>query len=318
MKNLQIGAQISPANPAIADMTIIERIVFAEQVGIQTAWVTCGPTFADPLVTFAAAALKTSRIKLGTSVMPTFPRHPFAMVQSAIAVDALAPGRLRLGVGPSHKPFMEDMYGIPFERPLEHLREYLQILRAALYEGKVAFKGQRFTVNAQFMPSKVTVLASALRVNAFRLCGELSDGAISWMCPLSYLRDVALPALKEGARITGRDTPPLIAHMPVIVSEDAAQVRELARSQFGIYSSIPYYGAMILDAGFKKTANGELPDEFIDTIVVHGNAEQVKQRLRAVPTYGASEIIATPMQPKNDPDAFMRTIRALGELALEQ
>ena len=69
-------------------------------------------------------------------------------------------------------------------------------------------------------PTKVTLMASALRTNGFRLCGELADGAISWNCPLPYLRDVAVPALKEGAAKAGRPVPPLIAHVPVVVSED--------------------------------------------------------------------------------------------------
>jgi F420-dependent oxidoreductase-like protein len=317
MKNLPVGALISGVNPAKADNSLIERIAFAEQAGLDCAWLTCGPTLSDPMVTFGAAAMNTQRIKLGTAVLPTFPRHPFAMVQSALAVDALAPGRLRLGVGPSHKPFMEGMYGIPFERPLEHLREYLEILRAALYEGKVAFKGKRFTVSAEFTPSKVTVLASALRENAFRLCGELSDGAISWMCPLIYLRDVALPALKDGARIANRTPPPLIAHVPVIVTENAAQVYAIAREQLDIYARIPYYRAMIIDAGFPEVEKGELSDAFIDELVVHGNAETVKQRLRTLPAYGMSELLATVILPKADPDAFTRTIRVLGELATE-
>ena len=317
MKSLIIGAQISGINPAIADATVLERIAFAEQVGVECAWLTCGPTLADPLVTLGAAAIKTQRIKLGTAVVPTFPRHPFAMVQSAMAVDALAPGRLRLGVGPSHQPFMEGMYGIPFERPLEFMREYLQVLRAALYDGKVVHQGKRFTLNAQFGPTKVTLLASALRANAFHLCGELADGAISWMCPLNYLRDVAVPALQEGARSANRKTPPLIGHVPVIVSENAEQVHALAREQFGMYARIPYYKAMITDAGFPEVGRGELSEKFIDELVVHGSAERVKQRLRTLPAYGISELLATPMLPKADPEAFARTIRALGELAAE-
>jgi F420-dependent oxidoreductase-like protein len=317
MKNLLIGAQISGINPDIADATVLERIAFAEQVGVECAWLTSGPTFADPLVTLGAAAVKTQRIKLGTSVLPTFPRHPFAMVQSALAVDALAPGRLRLGVGPSHKPFMEGMYGIPFERPLEFMREYLEVLRAALYDGKVVHQGKRFTLNAQFAPSKVTLLASALRANAFRLCGELADGAISWMCPLNYLRDVAVPALQEGARSANRKAPPLIGHVPVVVSENAEQVRALAREQFGMYAHIPYYRAMFVDAGFPEVARGELSENFIDELLVHGSAEQVKRRLRILPSYGISELLAMPMLPTGDPEAFARTIRALGELAAE-
>jgi alkanesulfonate monooxygenase SsuD/methylene tetrahydromethanopterin reductase-like flavin-dependent oxidoreductase (luciferase family) len=127
----------------------------------------------------------------GTSIIPTFPRHPLALVQGAQVVDALAPGRLRLGVGPSHKPSIEGTWGIPFARPQEHLPEYLTILRAALNGGKVDFDGRRLRAHAQLPgPTRVTVMASALRPRGVRTCGELADGAISWVCPLPYLRGV--------------------------------------------------------------------------------------------------------------------------------
>jgi alkanesulfonate monooxygenase SsuD/methylene tetrahydromethanopterin reductase-like flavin-dependent oxidoreductase (luciferase family) len=158
------------------------------------------------------------------------------MAQGAIAVDSLAPGRLRLGVGPSHKPAIEGTWGIPFDRPLEHLRDYLTILRGVLETGGIAFEGKRLTARGQSAgPTGVTLMASALRTNGFRLCGELADGAISWVCPLPYLRDVAVPALKEGAAKANRPVPPLIAHVPVVVSEDIDAVRDGARRQIGFY-----------------------------------------------------------------------------------
>src|SRR5512142_2814336 len=135
MKNLIVGVHVARPNA----QKLIEGIVTAEKAGIQCAWLTSGGTAPDPLAVFAAAALKTDRILFGTSILPTFPRHPLAMVQGALVVDSLAPGRLRLGIGPSHQPTIEGTWGIPFERPLEHLREYLIVLRAALYEGKVDF-----------------------------------------------------------------------------------------------------------------------------------------------------------------------------------
>jgi hypothetical protein len=91
----------------------------------------------------------------------------------------------------------------------------------------------------------------------------------------------------------------------------------LAREQFSIYSRIPYYAAMITDAGYPQVQQGELSDDFIDNLVVHGTAEQVKQRLRTLPSYGLNELVATIMTPKEDPEAFTRTLRVLGELARE-
>ena len=314
MKNMLVGVHIAGTSVP----KILDNIVAAERAGVQCAWMTCGGAAPDPLAIFAAAALKTTRILLGTSIMPTFPRHPLALVQQSLVVDALAPGRLRLGVGPSHKPSIEGTWGIPFERPQEHLREYLTILRAALNDGKVDFDGRRLKAHAQLAgPTGVTVMASALRAIGFRTCGELADGAISWVCPLPYLRDVAAPALREGAQKAGRATPPLIAHVPVAVSDDVAAVRRGAAEQLGRYPRVPYYSQMFQDAGFPEAKDGMLSDRMIDALVVHGSAARVKERLRALASFGANELLAMPILPPGDADAFVRTLATMGELAAE-
>ena len=315
MKNVLVGVHV--AGPRAAG--IVEGIVAAEQAGIDCAWMTSGGAAPDPLAVFAAAAMRTSRIRFGTSIVPTFPRHPLALVQQAVVVDSLAPGRLRLGVGPSHKPAIEGTWGLPFERPLQHLREYLQILQAALREGKVDFTGKRLSAHAQVAggPSQVTVMASALRPNGFQVCGELADGAISWVCPLPYLRDVAVPAINEGAAKAGRMSPPLIAHVPVAVSEDADAVRAASARQIGLYPRVPFYSQMFQDAGFPEAKEGQLSDRMIDALVVHGSAEQVKERLRRLPEFGASELLAMPIVGAGDDEAMARTLRVLGELAAE-
>jgi F420-dependent oxidoreductase-like protein len=314
MKNLIVGVHVAGTNAP----KLIDSIAAAERAGVQCAWMTSGGVAPDPLVIFAAAAARTTRIMLGTSIIPTFPRHPLAMVQGAAAIDALAPGRLRRGVGPSHKPSMEGMWGIPFERPQEHLREYLTILRAILNDGKVDFDGRRLKAHAQLpAPTRVTVMASALRAIGFRTCGELADGAISWVCPLTYLRDVALPAIREGAAKAGRPAPPLVAHVPVSVSDDAAGVRKGAAEQLGRYPKVPYYSQMFQDAGFPEAKDGQLSDRMIDALVVHGTAAHVKERLRQLPSYGAAELLAMPILPPGDDQTLTRTLATLGELAAE-
>ncbi|MBI2767336.1 MAG: LLM class flavin-dependent oxidoreductase [Chloroflexi bacterium] len=314
MNGLTIGVHIGQPNA----VKLVEGIVAAERAGIDCAWLTSGGVAADPFAVLAAAAMKTERIQFGTSIVPTFPRHPLAMVQGAVAVDALAPGRLRLGVGPSHKPSVEGMFGIPFERPLQHLREYLQVLRAALNDGKVDFDGERLHAHAQLAaPTGVHVMASALRPNGFRVCGELADGAISWVCPLPYLRDVAVPAIQAGAAKAGRSAPPLIAHVPVVVSEDGEAVRQGAARQIGFYPRVPFYSQMFQDAGFPEAKEGELSPRMVDALVVWGSAVEVKERLRALPSFGAGELLAMPIIPPGDPESLDRTLAALGELARE-
>jgi len=314
MKDLRIGVYSS----ARTAQDTVDAIIAAERAGIECSWLTVGGVAPDPFAIFGAAAQHTSKILFGTSIVPTFPRHPLVMAQGALAVDSLAPGRLRLGVGPSHKPTIEGSFGIPFERPLQHLREYLTILRATLETGAVNFEGQRLTARAQTSgPTKVTIMASALRANGFRLCGELADGAISWNCPLPYLRDVAVPAIKEGAAKAGRPAPPLVAHVPVVVSEDKTAVYEGARRQIGFYPRVPFYSQMLQDAGFPEAKDGEMSDRMIDALVIHGAAPAVKERLRGLPEFGASELLAMPIVPPGDTTAMARTLTALGELARE-
>ena len=80
-------------------------------------------------------------------------------------------------------------------------------------------------------PPRTPLLISALRANAFRLAGEIADGAISWMCPISYLAQTARPALGSGAAAAGRSTPPLIAHVPVAMHTEREAVRAAATSE---------------------------------------------------------------------------------------
>jgi F420-dependent oxidoreductase-like protein len=251
---------------------LIARVEQAERRGIATAWTTVGGLGADTVTALAGAAAATGRIGLGTAVTPTYPRHPITLAAQAIAIDDLAPGRLRLGVGPSHKPIIEGAYGLPMGKPLAHLREYVTILRMLLWEGAADFSGDYFTVktalSAGVPAPRIPVPISALRPNAFRLAGEIADGAISWVTPVDYLTQTALPQMQAGAEAVGRERPPLIAHVPICVSTDRAAAREAFRSQFPIYPKLPFYAAMFAAAGYPVTAGGEMTDELVEALAV--------------------------------------------------
>ena len=312
MRDLTIGAHILARDAG----GLIDGVVAADRAGLNTAWLTSGGPAPDPLAVFAAAAGNTEQIGFGTSIIPTFPRHPLAIVQGAVVVDQLAPGRLKLGVGPSHKPAVEATYRIEFRRPLQHLREYLTILNAILKEGAVAFHGKRLHCEAQLQaPTQVRVLASALRPNAYRLCGELADGAISWVSPLPHLQRVAVPAMEEGARAAGRERPVLVAHVPVVVSEDAEAVREAAQAQLGFYPRLPFYSSMWQDAGFPEAAEGAFSRAMADALVIHGSEEAVAERIRGLPAFGVNEMLAGVIRLDRDRAAADRTLELLGALA---
>ena len=274
---------------------LIGRVAQAERRGIATAWTTVGGLGADPVTALAAVGAATDRIRLGTAVTPTYPRHPITLAAQAIAIDDLASGRLRLGVGPSHKPIIEGAYGLPMGKPLAHLREYVTILRMLLWEGAADFSGDYITVKialqAGVLAPKIPIPISALRPNAFRLAGEIADGAISWVTPVDYLTRTALPQLQAGAEAMGRDRPPLIAHVPVIVSTDRAAARAAFRAQFPHYSRLPFYAAMFAEAGYPITAAGEMTDELVESLAVSGGPEEIRDRLEAIRARGIDELM---------------------------
>jgi F420-dependent oxidoreductase-like protein len=294
---------------------LVNTIEQAERQGIHAAWMTTGGARLDSITVFAAAAQRTERIKLGTSIVPTFPRHPLVMVQQTQVVAQLAPGRFRLGVGPSHRPMMESM-GMNFTSPLGHLREYVHILKALLQEGKVDFDGDYYHAHDSIsQPVDVPVMASALQKGSFELCGEVADGAISWICPGSYLRDVALPAMQAGATRANRSTPPLIAHAPVCVHDNADEVRAAVRAQI-MNPRLRFYQRMLIAAGFPEAENGVWSDAMIDAVVFWGNEARVEERLHEMLDYGAAEILASPVLAGSDPAASLdRTLRLLGQVS---
>ncbi len=313
MANLDISVHIvAPDAPGLVD-----RIVAADAAGLDTAWLTVGGPSPDPFAVFALASQRTERITFGTSIVPTYPRHPIAMAQGAMTVDQIAPGRLKLGVGPSHKPAIEGTWGIPFHKPLSHLREYVTVLKALLNDGEVDHDGELIQAHAQIAaPTQVRVMISALREKAFKLSGELTEGGISWMSPLPYIRDVAAPAQRAGADAAGRPKPAMIVHTPVVVTEDVDAVREAAKRQFGFYQRLPYYSQMLVDAGFDEAAGTEFTDRMADGLIISGSENAVGDRIRGMTEFGADEMLAAIVQlPEGADAAYDRTLNLLGELA---
>jgi F420-dependent oxidoreductase-like protein len=289
-----------------------------ERRGIAAAWLTTGSPRPDGLTTLAAAAVTTERILLGSSITPTWPRHPVALVQQALSIHQLAPGRLRVGVGPSHGSGMQSIYGAEFRKPLTHLREYLTIARTLLTEGAVDFTGEfiRSRSRLEAGPAPVPIMAAALRERSYEVCGEAADGAISWVTPGNFLLESALPAVQRGAASAGRAAPPLVAHLPVCVHDDASQVLEAAREQLAAYPRLPFYQAMFAASGFPEAGQTQTWSQgMTDATVASGDEETVAGRIRELFEGGVAEVICTVMPAGANPAASReRTLNLLASL----
>ncbi|MBI4305090.1 MAG: LLM class flavin-dependent oxidoreductase, partial [Chloroflexi bacterium] len=290
-----------------------------DHLGIQAARLTTWGAGIDGLTILAAAAARTERIKLGTSIVPTWPRHPIVVVQQTQVIARIAPGRFRLGLGPSHKPTIESTFGYEFNAPLGHLREYVHVVRDLLRSGAIDFDGKYYKAHTRIAEpvADVPVMASALRRGSFEFCGAETDGAISWVCPPEYLGDVGLPAMNEAATQAGRPTPPLIAHVPVCVHDNTEEVRRAVREQLAGYPRLPFYAQMFADAGFPEAQQTLMwSDRMIDAVVAHGDEAAVANRLRQVLEWGASEVLIAVVTAGPDPKkSWERTMRLIAVLS---
>ena len=307
-----IGVSVTAADAREA----VDRIAHLEELGVGCAWLTSSGGGGEAVTVLAGAAAVTEEIRLGTSIVQTWSRHPVALAQQVQVLDSLAPGRFRLGVGPSHRAGMISSFGADFRAPIGHLREYIHILRALMHTGAVEFEGRWYSANASIpAPMDVPIMASALRPGAFETCGELADGAISWVCPHFYLRDTAVPAMRRGAESAGRETPPLIAHAPVCVTDDLEAARNGVRARLGYFPSIPFYANMFAEAGFAGTPESGWTDEMLDEVLIAGDEATVAERIQTVFEWGADELLATPIPAGDDPAGTEeRTLKLLGEI----
>lgn len=299
----QVGIAIHKPSAA----TMLQAISQAEAAGVPTVWLTTGAG-PDALTVFAAAATSTRSITMGTAIVPTFPRHPLVVAQQTADIAQLAPKRFVLGLGPSHANVMAGRYGIPYRQPLGHLREFVTVVKALLSGGQTDFEGKHFKVHAKLnYGAQVPVIISALRAGSFELAGEISEGAVTWLCPAPYLRDAAMPALERGAARMGRQRPKLIAHAFLALTSDPADLQQGVDEFLPFYPRLTNYQEMFAAAGYPEARQGTWSARMLEAVVLHGPDDECRKKLDSfMRTSGCDEIILSIMLVGADRDAALR------------
>jgi F420-dependent oxidoreductase-like protein len=307
----RMGLTVAP-NPA----TLVETLVEIEEAGVDHVWVAGGPPSNPDLLTLlSAAAMRTTHLILGTAIVQIFSRHPVFLAQQVLSFNALAPGRLRLGIGTSVPVLAKRIYGIEMEQPLTYLREYIQVLHPLLQDGEVHHQGRYFTVDVSLQASShIPLLVAALGPKAFRLAGEMADGALPYLCPPSYLREMALPALNAGAAVTGRSRPAVIAHVPVAFTEDRTLALQAGREAIRFYTTLPTYRNMFLAAGFSEQEITTVSDHLIESLIVFGDESKVKDRLLELLGTDFDELRISPLPISDAAQEGGRLARLIGQL----
>ncbi len=238
----------------------------AEDQGFSSLWM---PNIfgLDAVMALAIAGRETSRIELGTAVVPTYPRHPVALAQQALTAGAATDGRFTLGIGLSHKLVIEDMFGLSYAKPARHMREYLEVLAPLLRGEPVQFRGEEYRVQAGLQvpgATPVPLLVAALGPLMLGIAGRLADGTITWMTGPDTLERHIVPTIGAAARESGRPEPRIVASLPIALCGDPAAAREQVGKVFAIYGTLPSYRAMLDREGVAGPADlGIVGDESV-------------------------------------------------------
>ena len=156
----------------------------------------------DALTTLAVVGRQVPRIELGTGVIPTYPRHPMMLASQALTTQMACDGRLLLGIGLSHQVVIESMFGMSYEKPARHMREYLSILGPLLHGEPAAFAGETLSTNAALGIEGVEpppVVVAALGPLMLKIAGQLADGTVTWMTGPATLSEHTVPAITSAA-----------------------------------------------------------------------------------------------------------------------
>ena len=245
MKGIKIGLGIADGGGQKLEK-LIEQFVAAEADGFAAAWV---PNIFghDALTLCALAGNATSRLEIGTAVVPTFSRHPLYMAQQALSTNAASGGRFLLGLGPSHKVVIENMLGLSFEKPGRDVREYVRVVKELIENGKTSFEGETYRINGglQVASSPCPVLIGALGPMMRKIAGTWADGTITWMTGPRVLGESLVPELCAAAEAAGRPAPRIVAGVPIVLTDDPDGAREAASKMFAMYGTLPSYRAML-------------------------------------------------------------------------
>lgn len=287
---MRIGLTLPTPGATLALAELLDEMEQAEALGLHSIWMPNIRSL-DALTTLALAGPRTSRIELGTFVVPTYPRHPSAMAQQALTVQAATGNRLTLGIGLNHRPAIEDQLGLDFSRPVRHMREYLQALAALCSGHPATFAGEEFRITNYHLSvpdaQPPSVLVAALGPQMLRLTGHLADGTAIWLGGPRYLAETVVPEITEAARAAGRPEPRVLISVPVCVTDQPEAAREHAATFFARYGTLPSYRAVLDREGVANPAD----------VAIIGNEAAVNARLDALAAAGATDFGAAVFAP---------------------
>ena len=317
--------------PELSRTDIQSLASLAEELGYGEVWMTEGQG-RDSLTQLSAIATATSRIGLGTGILPMFSRSPLVTAMSAAGLSAVSDDRFMLGLGVGNRPSVEDGHGVAYRQPMEHLRDMIQIVRRLLNGEEVSHEGNAINVSGASLgdaapQGKVPIYIAALGPRMLRLAGEIADGVLLSWTAASYLQQ-AVELVREGATEAGRDPSEVAVsgYLRVAVTDDLAAGQASLQREIARYAGSAHYRSYFQYTGFilemqnvessrdhaDNTANAAAIGEGMQReLGVVGTTEECRARLEELRNMGLAKPVIAPLPVGDIKASYERTIRAM-------
>ncbi len=315
-----------PGHSVLETIEVARRL---EQLGLSDLW-SSEVGGHDAFTPLAAAAARTSTVRLGTAVVPAYTRPPALLAMTAASLAELSGGRFCLGIGSSTEAIVRDWMGLEAPHPLSRMKETIEAFRLAIAGDKVEYRGTTLTTRGfrlQATPVGVPVMAGALGPLMFRLAGEIADGVIMTMAAPSAIRAL-LEDFRAGAEAAGKPNAGevVLQQWVQLGGGSVAPYREVARASIAAYGIVPVYNRYLARQGFEAEAERlrlawtlrsraearlAVSDAMVDALCIAGDDDYVLQRLDELQLAGITTIVLNPIVGHADAPARSQLVAAL-------
>jgi F420-dependent oxidoreductase-like protein len=317
--------------PGMSWREIRDSAVLAEELGYSS--LSMGESWGeDALTSLAQLAAVTSRIRIGSSIVPVFARSPANLAMTALNIDRMSEGRFFLGLGTSGRLVVQDLHGEAFQKPLTRMREYIDIVRKAMrgerldHDGEF-FHTQRFRLRITPYRPNLPIYIASLSPPSLRLTGELADGWLPIFLAPSRM-DAAVAELTAAAEAAGRSLRDIAIspQVSIYVTDDIAAARDRERPHIAFYigGMGVFYHQYMHRIGFgteadrsrqaylgreRDTAAQLVTDEMVDAMTIIGTPQQCRDQMQKFFDAGVQEIRLVFNEPNKE--AYLKALKAV-------
>jgi len=303
----------------------LELAVQAENAGYSSIWVTEGSAGKDAFTIMAALSQQTKTVTIASGIVPIYLRTPALTAMSIAAIDELSNQRAILGLGISHSYIVEEIHGSKILSPLENIREYVGIIRKALSDPEFNLRGGTYAAGTHFVPvrSTIPIYLAVLRSRMAQLAGNIADGVLLNMIPLSYIPQI-IQKVRDGAQEAGKVLTDIeiASYLIATVDDDVDKAAHSIKLQIARYVWMPNYRRMFVAAGYGQTidkiatdienhdlekAAHKIPDKMAEDIGMFGQPQACKARLQDFIKAGIDSPVIFPVVPVDEPPSTQLT-----------